>query len=431
MTTKGRKAKVRALAKRPGTAGEGIAAEAALARIDARALGAPTPRTARLTDALARSLATPASGNAITWDDLVAGFGCRVTAAGARAFIFNYRVKGSGQQRRVTIGSVGDWAAGAARAEAKRLRRLVDNGADPRGDREESRDAPTMSELLDRFEKEYLPRKRPNTIHNYKGMIKKHLRPHFGKFIKVADVEFADVDKLHQAVTADSPYAANRCVALLSRIFSMAIKWKMRSDNPAKSIERNPESKRKRYLAGDELVRLTQALAETPDRQFTTIIMLLVLTGARRGEVFGMRWADLVLAKDAGVWTKLGSTTKQRTDHIVPLSEPACQLLIAVKENSKSEFVFPGDGKSGHIVEIKKGWAALLDRAKIKQLRVHDLRHSFASQLVSSGASLELIGAMLGHASPTTTARYAHLFDSVQREAAERVGKIVGDSNGK
>ena len=161
----------------------------------------------------------------------------------------------------------------------------------------------------------------------------------------------------------------------------------------------------------------------------TTIIGLLLLTGARRGEVFGMRWDDLVLAKDAGVWTKLGSTTKQKTDHIVPLSEPACQLLAAVERNG--EFVFSGDGKCGHIVEIKKSWRGLLDRAGIKKLRLHDLRHSFASQLVSSGASLELIGAMLGHASPTTTARYAHLFDSVQREAAERVGKIIGDANGK
>jgi integrase len=205
----------------------------------------------------------------------------------------------------------------------------------------------------------------------------------------------------------------------------------MRTDNPAKGIERNSESKRKRYLTGDELARLTKALAETPDRQFTTIIMLLVLTGARRGEAFGMRWDDLVLTKNAGVWTKLGSTTKQRTDHVVPLSEPACQLLLAIKKNSESDFVFPSDGKSGHIVEIKKGWAALLDRAKIKKLRVHDLRHSFASQLVNSGASLELIGAMLGHSSPSTTARYAHLYDAVQREAAERVGRIVGDSNGK
>jgi integrase len=267
-------------------------------------------------------------------------------------------------------------------------------------------------------------------------MINKHLRPFFGKFTKAVDVEFADIDKLHREVTAGgSRYAANRCVALLSRIFSLAIRWKMRPDNsnPAKGIERNPESKRKRYLSGDELARLTKALAETAcrgesDRQFTTIIMLLVLTGARRGEVFGMRWDDLQLTQGGGVWTKLGSTTKQKSDHVVPLSEPACRLLAGIER--RSEYVFPGDGACGHVIDIKKSWAALLERAGIKSLRLHDLRHSFASQLVSSGASLELIGAMLGHSSPTTTARYAHLYDSVQREAAEHVGKIVGRANG-
>jgi integrase len=427
-----RKAKVQALAARPGTAGERQAAEAALARIGSGALPAsPAARTARLTDALARKLPAPASGQSITWDDDCAGFGVRVTA-GSRSFILNYRVKGSGQQRRITIGAVADWSASAARIEAKRLRRLVDSGADPRGDHEESRDAPTVGELLDRFEVEYMVRKRPNTIRTYRGMIAKHIRPHFGKFTKVSEVEFADVDKLHREVTASgSRYAANRCIALCSRIFSTAIRWKMRPDNsnPAKGIERNGEQKRKRYLSGDELARLTAALAETPDKQFTAIVMLLVLTGARRSEVFGMRWSDLVLTKNAGVWTKLGSTTKQKTDHVVPLSEPACQLLAAIER--RSEYVFPGDGAGGHVIDIKKSWAALCQRAGIKKLRLHDLRHSFASQLVSSGASLELIGAMLGHASPTTTARYAHLYDSVQREAAERVGRIVGDSNGK
>jgi integrase len=426
-----RKAKVQALAARPGTAGERQAAEAALARIGSVAPAVSTARTARLTDALARKLPAPASGQAITWDTEESGFGIRVTAGGARSYIFNYRTKGSGQQRRVTIGSVSSWGTVPARNEAKRLRRLVDSGEDPRGDHEGVRDAPTMSELIDRFETEYLPRKRPNTIHTYKGMINKHLRPFFGKFTKAADIEFADVDKLHREVTAGgSQYAANRCIALLSRIFSMAIKWKMRPDNsnPAKGVERNPESKRKRYLSGDELKRLMTALAETPDRQFTAIIGLLLLTGARRGEVFAMRWADVTLAKSKGVWSKPGSTTKQRSDHIVPLSEPACLLLNKIKRNG--EFVFPSDGATGHIVEIKKGWAALLERAKIKSFRLHDLRHSFASQLVSSGASLELIGAMLGHSSPTTTARYAHLFDEVQREAAERVGAIVAKANG-
>jgi integrase len=424
---KGRKAKVLALAVRPGTPGEGKAAEAALVRIGDTAI---LPRTTRLTDAAIKRLPLPAAGNVITWDDDVAGFGCRVTAAGARSFVFNYRVKGSGQQRRVTIGSVGDWSTGAARGEAKRLRRLVDSGADPRGDHEESRDAPTMAELIGKFESEYLPRKRPSTIRSYKGMLDKHIKPFFGKFTKVSEIEFADVDKLHFTVTATgSRYVANRCVSLLSRIFSLAIRWQMRADNPARGVERNPESKRRRYLSGDELARLTKALTETDDKQFVNVVMTLVLTGARRGEVFSMRWDALHLAKGKAVWSKPSSETKQKRDHTVVLSEPVRLLLASIERDG--DFVFPSNGGTGHITEIKKSWKVLLARAGIKSLRVHDLRHSFASQLVNSGASLALIGSMLGHASPVTTSRYAHLYDETQREAAERVGKIVGDaSNG-
>jgi integrase len=425
-TMKGRKAKVQALAARPGTSGEGRAAEAALVRIGDTAI---SPRTARLTDAAIKRLPLPAAGNVITWDDDVAGFGCRVTAAGFRSFVFNYRVRGSGQQRRITIGSVGDWSTGAARNEARRLRRLVDNGADPRGDHEESRDAPTMAELLDRFETEYLPRKRPTTIRTYQGMLDKHLKPFFGRFTKAADVAYEDVDRLHREITATgSRYVANRCVSLLSRIFSLAIRWKMRSDNPARGIERNTEAKRKRYLSGDELARLTKALAETDDKQFVNIVMTLLLTGARRGEVLSMRWDALHLAEGKAVWSKPSSETKQKRDHTVVLSEPVRLLLASIERDG--DFVFPGDGGAGHITEIKKSWKVLLDRAGIERLRLHDLRHSFASQLVNSGASLALIGSMLGHASPVTTSRYAHLYDETQREAAERVGKIVSEANG-
>ena len=415
------KAKVQALAKRPGTPGEQAAAEAALTRITEPV----EVSRERLSDALVKRLPLPASGNVITWDADVAGFGCRVTTAGARSYIFNYRVRGSGQQRRHTIGAISDWTAGSARSEARRLRRLVDSGADPRGDQEEQRDAPTMVELFERFKREVLPRKRPSTAKDYRGMIELHLKPFFGASTKVGDVEYTDVDKLHRKVTATgSTYVANRCIALLSRMLSLAIKWQMRTTNPCKGIERNPETKRKRYLSGDELKRLTTALAKHSDKQFKNIIVLLVLTGARRGEVLGMRWDALTLAKDKGVWSKPGSTTKQATDHIVPLSAAVLQVLKSIKR--KGEFVFPSDGKTGHVVEIKKGWASLCKTAKISGLRIHDLRHSFASQLASSGASLPLIGALLGHSNPTTTARYAHLFDDPQRAAVEKIGAIVG-----
>ena len=428
----GRVAKVKALARRGGTPGERSAAEAALVRIGdgAQLPRTAPPRTTHLTDVIIRRLPLPASGYAVMWDDDVSGFGCRVTVGGARSYIFNYRVRGSGQQRRITIGAFPSWSSTAARDEAKRLRRLVDSGSDPRGEREEEREAPTMAALIDRFEREHLPRKRASTIKAYRGMLNKHVRPFFGKHTKVADVAYSDIDALHRRISATgSTYVANRCVAMLSKMFSLAIKWQMRDTNPCRGIERNTESKRKRYLSGDELRRLTKALAKTPDKQFVNIIMMLILTGARRGEVQGMRWADITLAKDKGVWTKLGSATKQKTDHIVPLSKAACQLLAKINKRG-GEYVFPSSGNpSGHIIEIKNGWTALCERAGIEGLRVHDLRHSFASQLVSSGASLPLIGALLGHSNPNTTARYSHLFDDPQRAAVEKVGRVVAKAN--
>jgi hypothetical protein len=285
--------------------------------------------TKRLSDAVVRRLPIPAKGNTITYDDNVAGFGCRVTAADARSFVLNYRTK-DGTERRITIGRFPNWATTAARAKAKELRREIDDGGDPLGKIETAREAPTVADLCDRFIEEHLPRKRPSTIDAYKRILALHVRPHFsrhakkevadGRHTKVAAVEFADIDNLHRHVTKNSgSYIANRTVAVLSKMFALAIKWKWRTDNPAKGIERNTESKRKRYLSGDELARLTAALAAHPDKQTANIVRLLLLTGSRRGEILSMRWADI----NDGTWTKPGSTTKQKTDHVVPLSAPA------------------------------------------------------------------------------------------------------------
>jgi integrase len=386
----------------------------------------------RLTDVgTPGKLPAPAKGNRIYYDgkDGVKGFGVRVTAAGARSFVLTYWTKG-GRQRRITIGTFPNWTVGAARIEARRLKRLIEQGADPLGDIEEARTAPTVTDLCARFVEEYLPRNRPRTIAGYTALLDRYVRPHFGNDAKVADVRFEDIDALHRKITrAGSPYAANRTVAVLSRMFSLAVRWRMTDSNPVKGIERNPETKRKRYLSGDELTRLTMALAAHADPGIADIFRLLLLTGARRGEVLTMRWADVDLGE--GIWSKPGATTKQATDHVVPLSAPARQLLSeirdrqTVKKKVLPEFVFPGAGSTGHVVSVKKAWKALCQSADISGLRIHDLRHSFASQLASGGASLPLIGALLGHTQPSTTHRYAHLFQDPQRAAVEKVAAII------
>ena len=258
------------------------------------------------------------------------GFGVRITAAGARAFLLDYRVKGSGRQRRLTIGRFPNWTTGAARIRARELRRLVDAGGDPMADFEKARAAPTVAELADKFEREHLPRKREGTRLAYQRTLNMYIRPHFGQHMKVPMSPL----RTSTRCIRESPrrLARPRQIApsqFYQRCFRLAIRWQMRTDNPVKGIERNIEVKRKRYLAGDELARLLEALAAHPDKQIANIIRLLMLTGARKGEVAGMRWSEVNL--DTGIWTKPASTTKQKSDHVVPLSAPALQLLNDIR----------------------------------------------------------------------------------------------------
>jgi integrase len=376
----------------------------------------------KLTDAIVKHLPVPGTGKTITFDSQLGGFACSVYASGKRTFILDYRTRGR-RHRRVTIGSFPDWNTAAARAEAAGLKQIVDRGGDPLGDIKATRGAPTVNDLCDRFLAEYAPRKRPSTQYSYRTQIEGEIRPAL-RALKVADVTFADTDGFHRKLTnRGTPYRANRVLALLSRMFSLAIRWQWRSDNPCRGVERNLEHKRKRYLTADELACLTAALAEHSDRQAANIIRLLLLTGARRGEALAARWVDF----DDGfaTWVKPGATTKQKTEHRVPLSAPARQLLSELRREvpDDSAWLFPAD--KSHRQDVREAWESLCRAAKIKGARVHDLRHTYASVLASAGHGLKIIGELLGHTQPSTTDRYAHLFDDPLRQAAERAGAIL------
>jgi integrase len=373
----------------------------------------------RLSDTIVDALKTPAKGNKITYDAEVKGFGARVTAAGARSFILNYYTT-AGRERRWTIGQRPDWKTTAARKEAKRLRQEIDGGADPVGEQETERSAPTMVDLAERYLEEHAQKKR--TADDDERIFKTKVLPALGA-MKVADVEYSHVERLHRKITKQGRlHRANRVIATLSKAFNLSIRWKWRADNPCKGIERNPESKRVRYLSGAELAALTKALAELPDQEAANAIRLLLLTGARRGEVLGATWSQFDL--ESGAWTKPGHSTKQKTVHCIPLSAPARQLLSEMHKATKTDYVFPGRG-SPHRIDLKKPWAAICKAAGLKNAHLHDLRHTYASMLASSGFSLPMIGALLGHTQPGTTARYAHLFDDPLRKATETVGAIV------
>ena len=381
----------------------------------------------KLTDKLARDAEPPARSNKIIYDESVTGFGLRVTAAGARAFILNYRRRTDGVERRFTIGSYPDWSVAGAREEARKLKRLVDVGGDPVGELRTARAAATMDDLCNRFLRDHCPKLRPITQRDYRLMIEHTLRPTFGK-MKVEAVTLADVDAWHRKRTKDAPIQANRALGVLSRMLTLASRWGLRMGaNPCKGIERNPEGKRVRYLTPDETARLSAALDAHSNRDAVDAIRLMLLTGSRKGETLASRWDDFDLV--AGKWVKPGATTKQKTVHIVPLSAPAVQLLTARQRTS--DYVFPGRS-DGHRDDLTTSWKAVCKAARITNLRLHDLRHSYASMAASSGASLPMIGALLGHTQPQTTARYAHLFDDPLRAATELVAaKIAGQTGGR
>ena len=206
-------------------------------------------------------------------------------------------------------------------------------------------------------------------------------------------------------------------------MFSLAIRWGYRADNPARTaLERNPETKRQRYLKPEELVRLTEALAAHHDQREADVVRLLLLTGARLGEVLNMRWDQLGL--DEGAWTKPASATKQGRDHAVTLSAAAVKLLREIEADGPYVFPSPVTGKPRND-DFKKPWLAITRAADIIGLRLHDLRHSAASYLVSAGHSLPMIGSILGHSNVATTARYSHLMQDPQRAAVNALADIV------
>ena len=362
----------------------------------------------------------PARGNRITYDDAVKGFGIRVTAAGARSYVVVYHRRVDGRQRRLTIGSFPDWGTTAAREEAKRIKREVDGGGDPLGAYQDSRSAPTIAELCARFERDHVPRKRPSTQRVYRQQIRADILPAFGK-TKVAAVTHAAVDAWHHKLSSRAPTHANRVLAVLSKMFSLAVRWGWHTDNPCKGVERSGEHKRHRYLSGDELARLAAALDKLPDVGAANAVRLLLLTGARRGELLAAKFSDFDL--EAGVWVKPGATTKQKTEHRVPLSEAACRLLSEMRD-ADSEWLFPARG-GGHRSHINAAWIALRKAAGLSNVHLHDLRHTYASVLASSGLSLPVIGALLGHTTANTTLRYSHLIDDVLRVATERAAAVI------
>ena len=366
----------------------------------------------KLTERYIKTIEPPPRGKPIHWDSELSGFGLKVTSLGTRSWFLNYRLHG--RERRVTVGRHPSWSAVRARAEATKLRRMVDLGLDPLAER----DAVTLAQLVERYRREHWARLSPATIKQRRTMLTRYILPTLGRH-RVDSIQFADIERLHRSMAAQ-PVLANRTVDLLSALFNYSIKLQLRETNPVRGVTRNREHPREQYLTGEQLQRLSQALDEYPNATAANIIRLQLLTGCRGHEARQMRWDDIDL--DAGIWRKPSTSTKQRRPHNVPLSGAVLALVRA--QPRTSEFVFPApDGKP--YSTTRHAWDVIRERAQLTGYTQHSLRHSFASMLAGSGASLLLIGRMLGHSRVTTTQRYAHLVDNQLRDAADHVAAVI------
>jgi integrase len=209
-------------------------------------------------------------------------------------------------------------------------------------------------------------------------------------------------------------------------MFSLSVSWGWRADNPAKGIQKYQEEKRDRWLNGEELQRFWAVLDKHPNNLTAYIFKFLLLTGARKSEATQATWDQFDLEK--GLWTKPSHMTKQKKTEYLPLSGKALEVLQEIKKLSgNSIFLFPGRVEGQPIKEIKTFWKTAIKAANLKNIRIHDLRHTHASHLVSSGLSLSIVGKLLGHTQASTTQRYAHLADEPLRQAAELFSSKIGE----
>lgn len=359
----------------------------------------------------------PAATDLFYWDEEIKGFGIRVKSSGVKSYLVQYRQ--DGKSRRMTLGKHGTLTTDEARKLARQRLGSVAHGEDPAQERAARRKAPTVQELADDYLERYaVPNKRESSVRNDRQMLARIVLPRLAG-LKVADVARRDIEPMLIQMKT-TPYRANRVRALLSKMFGLAEQWGWRADNPVKGIPKYDEQKRERWLSPEELERLASILDQHPNQRAANIVRLLLLTGARKTEVMHATWDQFDFER--GVWIKPAHTTKQKRTHHFPLSELALTLLRSIRAAADPEarFLFPGDVLGQPIQDIKKFWNEVRAAANISDTRLHDLRHTFASHLVSSGVSLPIVGRLLGHTQPQTTERYAHLADDPLREAANR-----------
>jgi len=347
--------------------------------------------------------------------------------SGVKSFVLSYRFEG--RRRFLILGRYGELTPKAA--EKKALRALVDlaDGIEPSREKRAVREAPTVEDLKARYTTDHAEtKKKKKSQANDLSMWNNHVLPRLGSR-KVASITPADIARLHSALR-DTPYAANRVVALLSKAFNLAETWgwRDRGSNPCSDIERYPERARERYLTQAELERLGRVLAEVEAEQSTspsvvTALRLLLLTGCRLDEILRLRW-EHVQPERGGLWlpdSKVGH-------RLVPVCAAVFEILDSSPRVPDNPWVLPGRRKGRRLINLSKPWYDIRERAGIPDVRIHDLRHTYATVGVGFGLSLPILGNILGHSDSATTARYAHIAESPVRQGVELIGGSIADA---
>lgn len=362
------------------------------------------------------------------WDSDLKGFGLRISRGGRKSYVFQYR-NAQRRTRRLTLGSASRMTPDEARREALQAAAAADRGEDPAEAKLAARRGPTFAAFAERYLEEHArPKKKPSSVKLDERLLRRCLLPALGK-LPLATITVTDARRMHHAHRA-TPVQANRALLLLSKVMNLAESWGLRSpgSNPCKGVERYPEKPRQRFLSGAELARLGQTLQEVEEEESAhpsgiLALRLLLLTGARVGEILSLRWQDIDFERRC-----LHLADSKTGEKIIPLGTPAVELLAAAPRIAGNPYVCPGDREGQPLVGLTRIWYRIRERARLTDVRIHDLRHSFASVGAGGGLSLPILGALLGHSQPQTTQRYAHLAADPLLQAADRIASEIAQN---
>ncbi|MEQ9350257.1 MAG: tyrosine-type recombinase/integrase, partial [Alphaproteobacteria bacterium] len=385
--------------------------------------------------------AKPSGRDYFHWDDTLPGFGVRVFASGRKSYVIQYRV--AGRTRRFTIGMHGKLTAEQARSRAVRLLAEISDGHDPSSDRRQARNAITVSQLADLYLSEGpadKPNKKASSWQTDQSNIRRHILPLLGNRLLQSLVQ-ADISRFQsdvaagktaldektgfrgRAIVAGGRGTAARSLSVLAAMLQFAVRRGYLSSNPARDVRPFRLAKKERFLTEAEVSRLAGSLNQLTDEakvspEATTAIRLLLLTGCRKNEILSLRWTNVDL--DRGCLHLDDSKTGART---IPLADAAVELLSELPHTS--DWVLPSRRGTGHFTGLTKTWDRIRSHAGLDDVRLHDLRHSFASFAVAGGATLFLVGKVLGHRQSRTTEGYAHLQDDPVRAVANNAAGRV------